>query len=57
MDKDFQEFMKKHKANDKEIEDELLKMMERDPEFKKLKGKKNPNEIDSIDCNNINLNK
>jgi len=52
MDENFAEFMKKKKINDREIEDELNMMMEGDPDFKKLRKKKDQNDIDSIDCKN-----
>lgn len=50
MDKEFEEFMKKNQKANKEIEDELRKMMDGDIELKNMKGKKNPDDIDSDDC-------
>jgi len=51
MDKDFAEFMKKNQKANKEIENELNKMIDGDIELKKMKSKKDPNDIDSDDCN------
>jgi len=50
MEKEFEEFMKNNNKKNKELDLELKMLMDGDPEFKKMKAKKDPNEIDSDDC-------